>query len=406
MLEQRIFYRSFAMWPKVEYETYDWHSDPDELRGISKTSRRKIGSTYQAAAPAEIAKQAVDLSQDLTQRISEISTIVARFDAEQNTRTYNLPALLLRSESSSSSQIERLTASVKNIALADLSDKAPKNAQFIAANIDAMKTAMHQTGPISIEAICEIHDVLMANTGELLGLRNEQVWIGGSYYSPHGAAFVPPHYSRLENCLKDLVLFSKRADIDLIVKAAIFHAQFETIHPFTDGNGRTGRALLHRILTEDEFLVHASLPVSAGLLSDVNEYMFALDAYHNGEILPIINCLLNALEIAVYIGNKIATSVDGVIKRWQELNTDRKGSASYRLPSILVEQPVINNKYISEKLEISQRAAQNLILTACDRGILKKMGDAKRGSFYQAPELINILEEASGGKWLMRVAPQ
>ena len=163
---------------------------------------------------------------------------------------------------------------------------------------------------MDIKSICAIHDVLMRDTHETLGLRNEQVWIGGSPYSPHGATFVPPHAGRVQECLEDLVIFGTREDIPSIAKAAVFHAQFETIHPFTDGNGRTGRTLLHRMLARDEVLIHTMLPVSAGLLHDIKRYMDALDAYHRGAVEPMIECLIDALELSVVIGSRIASDID------------------------------------------------------------------------------------------------
>ena len=392
------------MWPGITYETCDWERDPDELALIPKSRRRKILPTYEAAAPASIAELPVEIPAQLTRRISEVEVSLARFDQAQATRKWPLPALLLRSESSSSSQIERLTSSARNVALAELSDKAPANALLIAGNVAAMREALGQSGEIGIDSICAIHDVLMRGTHEATGLREEQVWIGGTPYSPHGATFVPPHADRIRPCLKDLEAFGAREDVQPVAKAAIFHAQFETIHPFTDGNGRTGRTLLHRMLASDEVLLHTMLPVSAGLLHDVERYMGALDAYHNGSIEPIIECLADALELAVVIGSRIASDVDEVLAEWASTNTDRMGSASHRLPALLVEQPVVNVAYIAEHLGITDRAARNLVEAACERSILAKMGNAKRGAFYQAPDLIAVLEEASSLEGIRRIA--
>ena len=328
---------------------------------------------------------------------------MARFDQAQAVRSYDLPALLLRSESSSSSQIERLTSSVRNVALAELTDKAPANALTIAGNVAAMREALRQQGPIDIDSICDIHDTLMANVTEE-GLRDEQVWIGGSPYSPHGASFVPPHAARVRGCLGDLVMFGRREDMPSVTKAALFHAQFETIHPFTDGNGRTGRVILHRMLALDEALLHATLPISAGLLHDVKRYMGALDAYHEGEIEPIVSCLADALELAVVIGSRIAADVDVILGTWRSSNADRAGSASHRLPALLVEQPVVDVGFVSRRLGITDRAGRALIQTACKRGILSKMGNARRGAFYQATDLIGILEEASSLQGIRRIA--
>lgn len=392
------------MWPGITYETRAWERDPDELVLIPKSRRRKILPTYEAAVPASIAALPVEISASLARRIAEVEVSLARFDQAQAARDYALPALLLRSESSSSSQIERLTSSVRNVALAELSDRAPANALLIAGNVAAMREALGQSGEVDIDSICAIHDVLLRGTHEAMGLRDEQVWIGGSPYSPHGAMFVPPHADRVQACLDDLIVFAAREDVPPVVKAAIFHAQFETIHPFTDGNGRTGRTLLHRMLAADEVLLHTMLPVSAGLLHDVERYMDALNAYHDGAFEPMIECLTDALELAVVIGSRIASDVDDILARWASANTDRVGSASHRLPALLVEQPVVDVAYVASHLGITDRAARNLIDAACERDILAKMANAKRGAFYQAADLIVVLEEASSLEGIRRIA--
>lgn len=394
------------MWQKVRYEECAWNHNPDVLAYIPKSRRRKIASSYQASAPASIASASPHLSTDLSQRIEDARAAIIRFDQEQSKKTYDLPAFMLRSESSSSSQIEHLTSSVRNVALVEFTDKAPQNAKLIAGNVAAMRAVLAQTGPITVDAICQIHDTLMKDSGEELGLRSEQVWIGGTPYSPHEAAFVPPQASRVPSCLQDLIVFSERDDISPIAKAAIFYAQFETIHPFTDGNGRTGRALLHRMLSRDEILLHVTLPISAGLLHDVEDYMQALAAYHDGEIEPIVERVASALELAVVIGARVSSDVDVILVQWQELITERKGSASHRLAALLVEYPVVNVAFVAERLDISPRAARTLIEVACDRGILSKLGNAKRGAFYQADALLATLEEASSVNGIRRIASQ
>ncbi|MDO4538799.1 MAG: Fic family protein [Coriobacteriales bacterium] len=392
------------MWPGITYETCAWERDPDDLELVPKSRRRKILPTYEAAVPACIASLPVEIPAQLARRIAEVEVSLARFDTAQAARDWPLPALLLRSESSSSSQIERLTSSARNVALAELTDKVPANALLVAGNVAAMREALGQSGEVGIGSICAIHDVLMRGTREAPGLREEQVWIGGSPYSPHGATFVPPHADRVRSFLEDLVTFGAREDIPPIAKAAIFHAQFETIHPFTDGNGRTGRTLLHRMLAADEVLLYTMLPVSAGLLHDVERYMGALDAYHDGAIEPMIECLADALELAAVIGSRIASEVDEIFAEWASANTDRVGSASHRLPALLVEQPVVDVAYAASRLGITDRAARNLVQVACERGTLAKMGNAKRGAFYQAPDLIAALEEASSLEGIRRIA--
>jgi fido (protein-threonine AMPylation protein) len=103
--------------------------------------------------------------------------------------------------------------------------------------------------------------------------RREQVWIGGGRISSHNAAFVPPRADRVPGAIDDLVAFAHRDDIPALSHAAIAHAQFETIHPFPDGNGRTGRALIHAMIRnralplsrctgDDDLVAPASKPVN------------------------------------------------------------------------------------------------------------------------------------------------
>lgn len=132
--------------------------------------------------------------------------------------------------------------------------------------------------------------------------------------------------------------------------------------------------------------------------------MGALDAYHEGEIEPIVSCLADALELAVVIGPRIAADVDVILGTWRSTNADRAGSASHRLPALLVEQPVVDVGFVSRRLGITDRAGRVLIQTACERGILSKMGNARRGAFYQATDLIGILEEASSLQGIRRIA--
>ena len=284
-----------AQWPAIATETLPWHSDADDLDAIPKSRRRKIGSTYEAAIPLQIAELPLEVPTALAARIEALIGELSRFDALQAKRGYDLPALLLRSESAASSQIENLTSSVRNVALAEVSDDGPQNALLIRGNLEAMKTALTLDGELDVDAILAIHRILIYRGGMMFGgqLRDQQVWVGGTAYSPHGALYVPPACERVPGLLDDLVAFSRREDIGPVAKAAIVHAQLETIHPFIDGNGRTGRTLLHKILKDEGVLRQSAVPVSAGLLHDVNGYMASLEAYQQGNPIAVIEQLVD-----------------------------------------------------------------------------------------------------------------
>lgn len=389
--------RKANQWPPISRETQQWMRDPDELALLPKSARRRMLPTYEASIPHLIANRDVILSPQLTARVSDLLVSIARFDGEQTQRGYDLPALLLRSESSASSQIEHLTSSVRNVALAELADEPPQNARLVAGNVAAMRKALASQDEITVDSIRDVHRILINWSGESFGgeLRREQVWVGGTPYSPHGAHYVPPTWQRVPEYLDDIVAFISREDVDPIVQAAVAHAQFETVHPFIDGNGRTGRVLLHKILRRSGVLLHVTLPLSAGLLHNVDAYMKSLEAYQEGNPVAVVEQLVDALELSLMVGRLVARNLDGVFAGWRGRMTERANSSIHRLPLVLAEQPVVTVPYVAEKMGITTRAAQNLVSRACEYEILRPLGNRRRGVFYQADELIDVLEEAS-----------
>ena len=394
-----------STWPRVGYEELGRHVDDDDRALMSKSARRKMGETYYAAVPPMIAQLTPEVPADLLRHAMEVESELIRFDALLSVRGYDLPALLLRSESSASSRIENLTASVRNVALAELDATTPRNSREIAGNVRAMREAIELKGEPSVEDVLRVHASLMSVTGESFGgeLRDEQVWIGGSAFGPQGAAFVPPSQERVPALLDDLMAFVRRDDLDPVVQAAVAHAQFETIHPFVDGNGRTGRALLHRWLCYHDVLRHATLPISSGLLHDVDSYMGALQSYHDGDVRPIVGELVNALEVALALAQSATRQIDDIIERWQEQMGERRGSAIRMLPAVLVAQPVVSVAHVADHLQITPRAARDVIARACEYGMLTPMGNRRRGVFYQADELLDVLEQMTSRPAMRRM---
>ena len=364
-----------------------------------------MGETYYAAVPPMIAQLTPEVPADLLRHAMEVESELIRFDALLSVRGYDLPALLLRSESSASSRIENLTASVRNVALVELDATTARNSREIAGNVRAMREAIELKGEPSVEDVLRVHASLMSVTGESFGgeLRDEQVWIGGSAFGPQGAAFVPPSQERVPALLDDLMAFVRRDDLDPVVQAAVAHAQFETIHPFVDGNGRTGRALLHRWLCYHDVLRHATPPISSGLLHDVDSYMGALQSYHDGDVRPIVGELVNALEVALALAQSAMRQIDDIIERWQEQMGERRGSAIRMLPAVLVAQPVVSVAHVADHLQITPRAARDVIARACEYGMLTPMGNRRRGVFYQADELLDVLEQMTSRPAMRRM---
>ncbi|HMJ03967.1 MAG TPA: Fic family protein, partial [Conexibacter sp.] len=185
--------------------------------------------------------------------IAEADGEVREFDREAP-RVHGLEALsrqLLRQESVASSRIEGLSVGQRRLARAAAGVGRDDLAGQIVGNVRAMEKAIRlasEPRPLTRDDILAIHHTLFEQTryAEIGGVvRQEQNWIGGSAYSPVGAAFVPPPHELVDDLLDDLVAFLRRDDLPVTLQAAIAHAQFETIHPFADGNGRAGRCLIH-----------------------------------------------------------------------------------------------------------------------------------------------------------------
>ncbi|MGH1523436.1 Fic family protein [Leifsonia sp. L25] len=211
--------------------------------------------------------------------------------------------------------------------------------------------------------------------------------------SPHGAAFVPPHHERVPSAMADLVAFTGRWDVPALVHAAIAHAQFETIHPFPDGNGRTGRAIVHAMLRRSRTTATVVVPVSAGLLREVDDYYDALTAYRQGEVDPIVRVFTEAAAFAVRAGRDLASAIDGLRSRWEEALTGlRSDSSARRVATLALEQPVLNAAVVEARLGLSAPGTYRAFEALVDRGVLRPANSRKRNRLWIAEDMIRALD--------------
>lgn len=380
-------------WPKLRYETCPWVRDTEQI--ASRRTKLAAGGDYSASIPAYITSKTPALQLDVQAHAADASQALTRFDAEMGAIGAPFVGILLRAESASSSEIEHLTSSAKQVALAEVGASTSSNAKLVVANVHAMNLALELAENLDETAIVRMHEALLHESHpDLTGrYRDQQVWIGGGSFSPHQATFVPPHPDRVAKLMHDLVSFMRRVDIPVLSHAAIAHAQLETIHPFPDGNGRTGRALIHAMLKRGELTKNVAVPVSAGLLSNTNRYFEALTAYREGDIAQIVTVLADAAFLAVTNGRNLVQDLTAARQAWDESITARKGSAASRMKDMLLKQPVVSVKIVQEQLGISQPVAQQAIDRFVDSGILVKTNSAKRNRFWAAPEVLAALDE-------------
>lgn len=381
-----------SAWPALTFEQLPWSRDEEAV--ASRSQLRAARGPYLAAIVPAISSRTLTVPPELQALTEDATSELARFDAEVGGIAAPFSSILLRSESASSSEIENLTSGAKQIAIAQLGEKATTNAALIVSNVRALEAAIALSTRLDEGAIIEMQRALLEHKSpEMVGdWRHEQVWIGGGSLSPHSAQFVPPHHDRVPQLMTDLVTFARRTDLPLLAQLAVAHAQFETIHPFPDGNGRTGRALIQSMLRAGRITRTVSVPVSAGLLHDVDSYFAALRSYREGDIAPIIAIVADACFAGVQNGRTLVADIEGARARWASEVRARSDSSVHRLRDYLLRQPVINTASVANELNITTVAAQQSITKLVDAGILTQFSAGKRNRLWQAREVLDAMD--------------
>lgn len=258
-----------------------------------------------------------------------------------------------------------------------------------------MVAALDLADRLDGDAIVAMHAALVANVApEIAGRwRDEQVWIGGDSFGPHGAEFVPPHHEHVPVLIADLVEFTRRADLPLLSQAAVAHAQFETIYPFPDGNGRTGRALIHAMLRGHGLTRNVTVPVSAGLLIDTGGYFDALTAYRGGDPAQIVETLANASFAVATNGRQLVIGLRAVRQGWDDKIRARRGASAWQLADVLVRQPVIDAATVARELDVTPPNAQRAIAPLAEAGILEEFTGFARNRMWQTQEVLDALDD-------------
>ncbi len=376
---------------------------------------------------------------------AELSAKAAR--AERDVRTLSigpgaaglegLARFLLRSEAIASSLIEGIAPSPQQVALAELSqDESVRGfsdqARLVANNITVLRTAARElvaADVVTVEDVEALHRVLLPEERHH-GLRQVQNWIGGSSWHPLDAEFVPPPVELVRPLMEDLLAYLNGSVHAPLVQAAIVHAQFETIHPFTDGNGRVGRALIHTVLTRRGLTPSAILPVSPVLATITDTYVAGLTAYryqadattsdaHVG-VAGWLEVFLDATVTAAAQAHLFADQIGAVRTRWEQQISDhrarqgvraspRADSVSARLLPLLPEVPILTTRTVQRLLGVSFPPARAGLEELADAGVLSRRSVEHGTTGYVATDLFQVLGHAerqlASTRWDTRLSP-
>lgn len=388
--------------PLVRLEERIWKPDPGAYGG----RKRKRGGRYHVFIPRQIAGRRFALDEDAVAAVSDASGALAHLEST-SPRLASLNALaanLLRSESAASSRIEGLAISHKRLARAAYKGTGGDNrAAEVLGNVEAMQKAIElgtSAKRFTVADIQTIHRTLLRFTADrsIAGvIRTKQNWIGGNDYNPLGATYVPPPPKYVPRLLEDLCEFVQRDDLATVAQAAIAHAQFENIHPFADGNGRVGRALIYTILRRRGEATKYIPPVSLVLATEPKNYIGGLGAFSNGDVSAWCAIFARVTGRATQEAEHVAELIEQLQASWlQRLGNPRSDAAVRQLVSALPAQPVIDVAAGQELTGKSHVAIQSALQQLESARVLHRLNERKWGRVWECDELLDLVEEFEG----------
>ncbi len=381
------------------------------IEGLPRRDRQ--GCEYEAYVPDVIAGRTILLDGATTADIADAEHAVSRLDAGAHglADSEGIARLLLRAEAVASSKIEGLQVGGRRLLKAQLAQALGQQATDVTAqeilnNIAAMTAALGEQKPgrtITLQRLLDTHAQLLQGTrleGRAGQLREEQNWIGGSSYNPCSAEFVPPPADRVPDLMADLCEFCNQDGLPAVAQAALAHAQFETIHPFIDGNGRTGRALIHLILRRRGLTANATPPISLVLTTWSRDYVGGLTATrYNGPanstsaqkgIDRWIALFAAAMSRAVADAQTYEQTVAGIQSRWLErVGRLRGDSAAALLLDAFPGAPIVTVQSAAAITGRSEQAVNAAIPRLLEAKILRQTTLGRRNRAFEAPEMID-----------------
>lgn len=391
------------------------HWEADIEAGLPR--RGRASCDYEAYVPDLLTRREIPLFGDVAADVVDAEVAISRFDAGAAALadTEALARLLLRAESVASSKIEGLEVGAGRLLRAEVATGLGEPAEDVTAkevlgNIQAMTWALQTLQPgddITVPILLEAHRHLLAGTRmEEYGgrIREQQNWIGGSSYNPCSASFVPPPHEFVPDLLEDLCVFCNTDNLPAVAQAAAAHAQFETIHPFIDGNGRIGRALIHLVLRRRRLTTRVLPPISLILATWANDYVAGLTATRylgdpqDTHAVDGLNRWIGLFAAACGRAVDDAVAFEEHIKALQAswrttLGSIRRDSAADRLLNALPGTPVVTVGSAASLIGRTFQATNEAISRLADARILRQVSVGRRNRAFEATELIRLFTD-------------
>lgn len=386
--------------------------------GVPRSAR--LSGEFRWYLPDGLEARTVSIDSALSRRIAEAERAVRVLNGPDAHVLTLVSRFLLRSEAIASSRIEGVTPSAGQVALAELAREEhvtgiSEQARLVANNLTVVQeaaTRLAGAADVTVEDIESLHRALIPDQPHLHGVRSVQNWIGGSDFNPLNADFVPPAAEEVPALMADIVSYLNGAADSPLVQAALVHAQFETVHPFTDGNGRVGRALVHTVLARRGLTPTAVLPVSLVLSTLRESYLDGLTRYRydgapDGEdaitgVRAWVGHFVEAALIAAEQSQAIIGDITVLQEEWASRVAShrhsrgvrprpRSDSATSQILGILPSAPVLTSRTVQRVLGVSPKSALDGLGELHSAGILRTRKISAGTTAYLAGELLDLV---------------
>ncbi len=372
-----------------------WDGDPGAMGG----RRSRATFRYSAFVPDPIADIAPAVPFETARIAADAEAAIEALNHRASVAGLEaIGPLLLRSEAVASSRLEGYDVSSLNLARALVDPRAARgSARTVAANVSAMEEAIaigDRDDPITVDDLLAIHRVLMAGDDKARPgeLRTEQNWLGGRLDSPLDARYIPPPEDEVASLIDDLVAFLARDDLPAVAQAAIAHAQFETVHPFRDGNGRVGRCLVHVVLRRRGVAPRFVPPVSIVLAARPSSYIDGLVGFREGRIAEWISSFSAAAGLAASASVRLAGQVEQLQAAWFErAHRPRAGSSAARIIGLLPALPILSAPTARVVIGTSQQKTLAALKELAEAGVLRQISEGTYDRQYAAVELFDLV---------------
>lgn len=370
-------------WPAHTARTVPWRSS---VR-LPRHDRRTI--SISTSIPPCIAGATWVPDRETEALLDRAATALTELDERHGADLGALGGALDRTEAVASSRIEQESATIDDVARAVVGVRANTSAVAVVRAGDAIERLVSSggSGTITPTAVLDAHRALMRDDpvdGRYAGrYRDVQNWIGGGV-TPRLARHVPPPPELVPALMDDLFAFLHRDDLHPVAQAAIGHAQFESIHPFTDGNGRIGRALVGAVLRRRGITRVLTVPVATALVAEQDRYFWHLERYRDGRVDAWIRDL--AIAVGTVCDEATLTAL---------LLAEASAGLGPTVRSVIGDDPILTEEGLVDGLRAAglhhDTAVDAVAADLCRRGVLRAVTERRRNRAWVVVALADEL---------------